>query len=293
MAGADTLPSSGAATRHVVRVDDGFLNRYWDDSDRPRAESYAEDLEHAANSGRDSSEYYRDIRAACESGWDFSSRWLQEPGRLESIITTRILPLDLNALLYRLECCLADSDTDKARAQQYLKAAAFRKEQLQTRFFDARQGFFFDLRLDDLQPSSTWSLAAAYPLLFGIATDAQASQVVAAIQSRVLAAGGWVTTLEKSGQQWDRPNGWAPLQWIVYRGFCDYGFVAEARAGAERWVANNIRVYESTGRLFEKYDVECVEALASGGEYDVQDGFGWTNGVLLKLMNELGTSPST
>jgi alpha,alpha-trehalase len=94
MAGADTLRSSGAATRHVVRVGDGFLNRYWDDSDRPRAESYAEDLEHAAISGRDSGEYYRDIRAACESGWDFSSRWLQEPGRLESIITTRILSKD-------------------------------------------------------------------------------------------------------------------------------------------------------------------------------------------------------
>jgi alpha,alpha-trehalase len=77
----------------------------------------------------------------------------------------------------------------------------------------------------------------------------------------------------------------------VYRGFCDYGFDTEARVGAGRWVSNNIRVYENTGRLFEKYDLERVEALASGGEYSVQDGFGWTNGVLLKLMNELGAIP--
>ena len=290
MAGAETLTRDREATRRVVRVADGFLNRYWDDSDGPRAESYAEDLEHAANSGRDRREYYRDIRAACESGWDFSSRWLQEAGRLESIITTRILPLDLNALLYRLECCLAEVHTDAARARQYAAAAEFRKTQLHTRFFDREQGFFFDLGLGDLQPTVTWSLAAAYPLFLGIATQAQAEQLVAAIQSRFLAAGGWLTTPTKSGQQWDRPNGWAPLQWIVYRGFCDYGFDAEARAGAGRWVANNIRVYENTGRLFEKYDVEQVEALASGGEYDVQDGFGWTNGVLLKLMNELGDS---
>ncbi|MDH4125468.1 MAG: alpha,alpha-trehalase TreF [Gammaproteobacteria bacterium] len=290
MAGADTLSADGSASRRVVRIGDGFLNRYWDDSDTPRAESYAEDLEHAAKSGRDSREYYRNIRAACESGWDFSSRWLQEPGRLESIVTTTVLPLDLNAMLYRLESCLAEVSADEVRAKQYRDAAAFRKEQLQGRFFDRGKGFFFDLRLDDLQPTATWSLAAAYPLYLGIATEAQAAQVVAAIQSRFLAAGGWLTTLTRSGQQWDRPNGWAPLQWIVYRGFCDYGFDTEARAGAGRWVANNIRVYESTGRLFEKYDLERVEALASGGEYSVQDGFGWTNGVLLKLMHELGDS---
>jgi alpha,alpha-trehalase len=291
MAGSDALKRSGAAARRVVRIGDGFLNRYWDDSDGPRAESYAEDLEHAAKSGRDKSGYYRNIRAACESGWDFSSRWLLEPDRLESIITTRILPLDLNAMLYRLECCLAEACAADARALQYREAAAFRKEQLQTRFFDQGQGFFFDLDLDDLRPTATWSLAAAYPLFLGIATEAQAAQVVAEIQSRFLAAGGWLTTLTRSGQQWDRPNGWAPLQWVVYRGFCDYGFDTEARVGAGRWVSNNIRVYENTGRLFEKYDLERVEALASGGEYSVQDGFGWTNGVLLKLMNELGAIP--
>ena len=287
MAGANTLKTEGAATRRVIRVDDGFLNRYWDDSDEPRPESYAEDLEHAANSGRESRAYFRDIRAACESGWDFSSRWLQQADRLESICTTQIVPLDLNALLFRLESCLADAYAGEAEAQYFSHAAAFRRQQLQTRFFDQDKGFFFDLDLDDLQPRSTWSLAAAYPLFFNIASDAQADQVAAKIQSQFLAAGGWVTTLTHSGQQWDRPNGWAPLQWLVYQGFRNYGFDAAARVGAERWVADNLEVYARTGRLLEKYDVERVESLAAGGEYDVQDGFGWTNGVLLKLMNEL------
>lgn len=288
MAGADELTVHGDVTRRVLRVQDGYLNRYWDDTDLPRQESYAEDLEHAANSGRDQRDYYRNIRAACESGWDFSSRWLEEPDRLESIVTTSVVPVDLNALLYRLESCLARACADSARARHYADAAGFRKQQLLTRFYSEDDGFFFDLRLADLASTGAWSLAAAFPLFLNIATDEQAEQVAQHMQSRFLETGGWVTTLNRSGQQWDRPNGWAPLQWIVYQGLRNYGHDAGAKLGAERWVSDNLHVYSRSGRLLEKYDVERVEALASGGEYDVQDGFGWTNGVLLRLMNQLG-----
>ncbi len=286
MSGAEKLTADGQASRRVVRVDGGFLNRYWDDSDKPRQESYAEDLERAANSGRDPKEYYRDIRAACESGWDFSSRWLQQPDRLESIATSSVIPVDLNALLFRLESRLAN--LSPAGANSYAEAAEFRRQQLQGRFFCRDEGFFFDLDLPGLASTGAWSLAAAYPLFLDIATDEQAAAVAGHLRSRFLATGGWVTTLNRSGQQWDRPNGWAPLQWLVHEGLRNYGFDDDAKQGAERWVADNLHVYRRSGRLFEKYDVERVESLASGGEYDVQDGFGWTNGVLLRLMNRLG-----
>jgi len=290
MTGADSLRERGDATQRVVKVGDGFLNRYWDDSDKPRQESFAEDYEHAANSGRDKHDYYRNIRAACESGWDFSSRWLDESERLRSIRTTEILPVDLNALLYQLELCLAKcyAEFNPELADRFTSRAAYRKRQLQTLFFDDDEGFFFDLNINNLQRSPVRSLAAAYPLFLNIASSDQATRVVARIQSELLAPGGWVTNLNSSGQQWDRPNGWAPLQWIVFQGFCNYGFVAEAELGASRWVADNIDIYKRTGRLLEKYDVEHTDALATGGEYAVQDGFGWTNGVLLRLMNHLG-----
>ncbi|MFQ5609677.1 MAG: trehalase family glycosidase, partial [Woeseiaceae bacterium] len=289
MDGADTLTNSRDATRRVVKVDDGFLNRYWDDSDRPRQESFAEDREHTAHAERDACEYYRSIRAACESGWDFSSRWLGDADDLVSIRTTSILPVDLNALLYRLESRLArcHSNENPTLASEYEARAAGRLRQLQTRFYDERQGFFFDLQMTDMQSTGVKSLAAAYPLFLGIATPEQAENVVRLVHEQFLAAGGWLTTLYRSGQQWDRPNGWAPLQWLTFDGFCRYGFESEAREGATRWVRDNIDVYERTGRLFEKYDVERIDALATGGEYAVQDGFGWTNGVLLKLMNRL------
>ncbi|MFT6881125.1 MAG: alpha,alpha-trehalase, partial [Arcticibacterium sp.] len=46
------------------------------------------------------------------------------------------------------------------------------------------------------------------------------------------------------------------------------------------------RVYKNTGKMVEKYNVNDLRLEAGGGEYPVQDGFGWTNGVLLKLLSE-------
>lgn len=121
-----------------------------------------------------------------------------------------------------------------------------------------------------------------------VASPEQAKSVSERLKRDFLASGGWLTTLQNSGQQWDRPNGWAPLQWMVFEGLRNYGFDDVADCAARRWVDNNLAVYERSGRLLEKYDVENTAELAAGGEYDVQDGFGWTNAVLLKLMNHFG-----
>ena len=93
-----------------------------------------------------------------------------------------------------------------------------------------------------------------------------------------------MTTNEYTGQQWDAPNGWAPLQWITYVGLKNYGADDLAQSGAERWLQLNKKVFERTGRMMEKYNVEDLSLDAGGGEYPVQDGFGWTNGVYLALM---------
>ena len=88
--------------------DGSFLNRYWDDNASPRPESYREDIELLNESKPDDAEsFYRNIRAACESGWDFSARWLSDDYSLSSIRTTRILPVDLNCLMYKQEKLLA------------------------------------------------------------------------------------------------------------------------------------------------------------------------------------------
>lgn len=290
MAGMDELGPGNAAVRRVVAVNGGVLNRYWDDSDKPRPESYFEDRQLAKSSRRDPPGLFRDVRAACESGWDFSSRWLGDQRTMSTIRTTQVLPVDLNAILFRLESVLAG---ECRRQQLHERAAHFddraqhRKRLIQSLFYDQREGFFVDLLLPGLTPTGVQSLAAAYPLFLEIATPDQARAVATKLDAEFLRPGGWTTTLNHSHQQWDAPNGWAPLHWVVYSGLVKYGFSREATEGARRWVENNLSVYRKSGRLLEKYDVEEIGRFAEGGEYEVQNGFGWTNGVLSRFLEEI------
>ena len=126
-------------------------------------------------------------------------------------------------------------------------------------------------------------------MYFNIATKEQAKQVAENITTKFLRRGGVVTTLEATGQQRDAPNGWAPLQWITIKGLENYGYKELAREAAERWIQLNTDVFKRTGKLMEKYNVEDTHLEAGGGEYEGQDGFGWTNGVLLALTGKYGT----
>jgi len=77
----------------VVRLKDGsVLNRYWDDRDTPREEAYREDVATARDSGRPAADVYRNLRAAAESGWDFSSRWFADGRTLATIHTVDLVP---------------------------------------------------------------------------------------------------------------------------------------------------------------------------------------------------------
>ncbi|HEY4154667.1 MAG TPA: trehalase family glycosidase, partial [Puia sp.] len=91
-----------------------------------------------------------------------------------------------------------------------------------------------------------------------------------------------------TGEQWDAPNGWAPLEWMMIWGLDRCGQKNLAATAAKRWIRLNTRVYQKTGKLMEKYNVVDMTKVAGGGEYGGQDGFGWTNGVLLKLISMYG-----
>ncbi len=286
MSGAEHL-KKGEAYRRVVRLPNGaVLNRFWDDQAIPRDEAYLEDLKTVAKSPRLATDVYRNLRAACESGWDFSSRWLTEDKNLSTIQTTALLPIDLNALLFHLEQTLAKANRlaeHTARAEYFEQLATRRRTAIQAALWDEKQGFFVDYNWHQNQPNHRVTAATLYPLFLKLATPMQARQVADNVKHILLKPGGIVTTPVRSGQQWDAPNGWAPLQWIAVAGLNQYGENALAQTIAERWINKNIRVYKQTGLLFEKYDVE-EERAAKGGEYVLQAGFGWTNSILIKLM---------
>ncbi len=282
MEGEDDL-APGAQENHVAKLADGsILNRYWDPRDTPRDESWREDVATALGSGRNPAQVYRDLRAGAESGWDFSSRWL-DSASLGSLRTTAIAPVDLNAFLFGLETAIASyGDAD---APRHAERANRRREAMHKHLWNEADGYFADYDLEQNHIRSCVTAAALAPLLAGIATQRQADATAKFAQNMLLALGGLRTTLVNNGQQWDWPNGWAPLQWIAVTGLRRYGHDALAQEIASRWIATVDAIYGRTGLLYEKYDVEA-SAPGSGGEYAPQIGFGWTNGVTADLIDE-------
>ncbi len=287
MRGARGLRPSEAHRRVVMMPDGSLLNRYWDDADTPRDESYREDTDLARRSGRKPDVVYRDLRAAAESGWDFSSRWFADGRSLTTIDTTDIVPIDLNSLLYGLERAIGAGcvqSGDKACAAEFSHRAALRRAAINRYLWDAGGGVYRDYQWVKAAAVPRVSAAMLYPLFVGLADEAQAASVAAVVSRDLLKPGGLVTTPYDTGQQWDAPNGWAPLQWIGVAGLRRYGAAPLAETIACRWMWNVDRVYAGTGKLEEKYDVLDTARPGGGGEYPLQDGFGWTNGVMLQLM---------
>ena len=283
------LPQMEAEYRYFTESERtiGGLARYWDDANAPRIEMYGTDLEWLEHT-KTHPDFFRDLRAACESGWDFSARWFTDPMDLGTIRTTKIWPVDLNCLLLKNEEILAEAATlvgtsDKS-GEFYRAAAESRRSAIQSLFWDAEKGFFFDVLIADqsLIPQST--VAGLFPLYVGAATQEQAERAAEYMQAHLLRAGGLTTTDIPSGQQWDEPNGWAPHQWIAVQGLRRYGLNALADELAARWIATCDAVFTATGKFVEKYNVENPLQASSGGEYELQDGFGWSNGVYLDLL---------
>lgn len=288
MAGASCAAIEVACGR-VVRMPDGsMLNRYWDDRDTPRDESYREDVQTAGAGGRPASEVYRHLRAGAESGWDFSSRWLDDPMDLTTIHTTDMVPVDLNSLLWTLERQIATHCrdlADRACFRDFDARAGARKRAMSRYLWSARERRFGDWDQRTGRMSARVSAAGLYPLFTGWASARQARASARLTRDTLLAPGGLRTTAVHSGQQWDAPNGWAPLQWIAVSGLRRYGQTALADDISRRWMETVSRVYAETGKLLEKYDIE-ERRPGGGGEYPLQDGFGWTNGVARALVED-------
>lgn len=289
MDGAESLSPSQPTHRRVVMLPDGsILNRYWDDQPAPRPESYKEDVQMAHASSRQPEEVYRHIRAAAESGWDFSSRWFADAQNLSTIHTTDIIPVDLNALLFHMEITLAEMaelEGNSSVARAFKQKAKARRNALLRYTWSETDGFFYDYDFVKASTTNVPSLAAVYPLYFCMAKRRQAAAVAERLQRDFLKPGGLASTLVYTDQQWDAPNGWAPLQWMSIQALRNYGHHELARTIAARWITLGTEVHHNTGKMVEKYNVENLELEAGGGEYPNQDGFGWTNGVFLKLLS--------
>lgn len=289
MEGGETLQPGQQHKRVVKLADSTLLNRYWDDRDTPRPESWVEDIATAkSNPNRPATEIYRDLRSAAASGWDFSSRWMDNPNQLSTLRTTSIVPVDLNALLYKMEKMIALASKaagDDAKAAQYEGFANARQKGIETWLWNDKEGWYADYDLKSHKVRNQLTAAALFPLFVNAAAKDRAGKVAAATQAHLLQPGGLATTSVKSGQQWDAPNGWAPLQWVAASGLQNYGQNDVAMDVTWRFLTNVQHTYDREKKLVEKYDVSSTGTGGGGGEYPLQDGFGWTNGVTLKMLD--------
>eukprot|EP00878_Enallax_costatus_P016595 GHUV01017413.1.p1 GENE.GHUV01017413.1~~GHUV01017413.1.p1 ORF type:complete len:351 (+),score=99.53 GHUV01017413.1:657-1709(+) len=297
------------------------LSRYWAAWYQPRPESYREDAALALNVTGTSdpaqnpaaARLYHDLASGAESGWDYSSRWFGDNKTLATVRTTQIIPADLNAWLYQMEsniAWMANITGDAAVAERFTAAAAARKQAIQELLWDEAEGMWRDGILSptvnstnssSTNPDQVYTLTQNphvfasnfVPLWTGI-TEGSASQGAAVVQalkaSGLIGPAGIATTLYPTGQQWDYPNGWPPLQHMLIEGSRLYGGPAGAELAqqlARTWVGVNLNVFNATGAMHEKYDVSAPGGLiGGGGEYKPQVGFGWSNGVLLDFLNK-------
>ena len=66
----------------------------------------------------------------------------------------------------------------------------------------------------------------------------------------------------------------------------------EAEKLVQIWLNSNYLGFQETGHMVEKYDAITPGIPGAGGEYTVQTGFGWTNGVMLSFLDTYGWNPT-
>ncbi len=240
-------------------------------------------LDNVTELSRYAPRWWRRHLTVYESGWDSSARF-------NNTNYASLLPIDLNCQLYVYEqdfAAYAELTGDKAAQKRWQQAAQKRQKLVNQYCWDEKSGFFFDYNTQSNQREPLYTLAGFFPLWAGLASAKQAKRMVKhlAVFER---SNGLASTehLTWDNRQWDYPNGWPPLQYIVITGLRRYGFHKDAKRLATAYLKLCQTMFARTGKLWEKYDVVDGD-VGRAANYPTQSGFGWTNAVYLRLLDDL------
>lgn len=230
-------------------------------------------------------QFYVGDRSMRESGFDISDRF----GPFSADIV-HYVPVCLNVLLYQMERDIARIYAvlgDSKSAKPWQRQASERHRLINTYLWDDEAGLYFDYHIHQ-KKRRVYEFATTFlPLWAGIASWEQAQKVQANLW-KFEAPGGLLTSTNISGNQWDAPFGWAPLQLFAVEGLHRYGFTVAAKRIARKFVGLVVQEFERTGTIVEKYDVERCSSDVSDeilfGYSSNEIGFGWTNGVVLEFL---------
>jgi alpha,alpha-trehalase len=226
-----------------------------------------------------------------ESGFDPSGRF--GPFSIDII---HYNPVCLNTLLYLMESQMAEIMRILNRegdAAVWGERAARRAARINHLMWDDADGFYYDYDFVHRRVRRYPFLTTFYPLWAGIASANQAQRVVRNLHV-FEQPGGLQTSPLRTGDQWDAPFGWAPLQWIAVEGLRRYGYKSEADRVAEKFLSLVQQEFVRYGAIEEKYDVvrrksDVSKSLRFGYRTN-EAGFGWTNAVFTALFDKLTPS---
>jgi alpha,alpha-trehalase len=238
--------------------------------------------------------FYKGDRSMRESGFDPSNRF----GPF-SVDIVHHVPVCLNALLYVMEKDAERIAAELKRpddAKRWADRAASRKEQVDRFLWDEKAGLYLDYNFETRKRRDYPFATTFYPLWAGMASPDQARRVLGNLKLFEV-AGGVLTSTQESGNQWDKPFGWGPLQIIAVDGLRRYGHHEAADRLARKFVGTVVKEFEEHGVILEKYDLVRRESDVSAGirfGYSAnQIGFGWTNAAVLELLAGLDRKGST
>lgn len=403
------------ANNRTINVTSPYTNRtymmahYAVTNTAPRPESYLTDYLTVHDptlstplTDDQAAELYSELASGAETGWDYSSRFeaipqLGNPG-LRSLNVKNNIPICLNSILYKARLLLAElyGTSNATASSNHLQVAAGIREGILDLLWDPAKLAFYDFNLTSNARNDIFTAATYYPVWNGIipdevlASQSNAFGYFAAVNLAVNKYNGTipVTFVDWTGLQWDAPNCWPPLQYIILQALqaipsnlttnglptpssdqSTYDLVPAGQLGfteaqlpgqpilgsqtnqnatatgpaadinklsgtvinggnataGEGWrdtlqreLANRYYVsvlcswhatggsipgllpqlstselnitnsVGNTGNMFEKFSNLNVDASGGGGEYTVQAGFGWTNGVLLWVASTYG-----
>jgi alpha,alpha-trehalase len=229
--------------------------------------------------------FYKGDRSMRESGFDPSHRF--GPFNVDII---HYAPVCLNALLFQMERDMALIQRalgDAPGAAAWESRAAQRRKAADETLWDDQAGLYFDYNFETRRRRPYEFVTTFWPLWVGMASPAQAARVRANL-ARFEAPGGLLTSTTVSGNQWDAPFGWAPLQLAAVEGLRRYGYNEDADRITRKFLDLVTKEFEEHGTIVEKYDVRRRESDVSAGirfGYSSNEiGFGWTNAAYVELL---------
>jgi len=289
------------------------MARYNVQVDMPRPEGYVEDFELAKDntaSEAEKQEMYMNLKTGAESGLDYSTKWFVGPSGevtldLKDIRARHIVPVELNSYLCKNARVLKEMHTkvgDEENARVFAGHERALREGIDQMLWNEEDGTYYDYDLENKKPRNSFFVTNVAPFWADCFVEtkhhSRASKIVDYVETQTsYFTGGVPTSLSKSGQQWDQTNIWPPMQELVTTAMLNTGLAKGeqiAKDIANKYLQNvycNFKAHDDT--LYEKYpsDYYCgsdSKRKGDGGEYEVQEGFGWTNGVAMHYLKTYG-----